>query len=241
MSENAVANARDEALEHACPHLRRIITDMGYSEIDNVHYIVVQLRMEKKHTKHWLAHVETPIRVDYGEPQPTKKRAKQSAAFAALLYMIRANQFGRNFIEEQRMASVAQENSIAEFNRDMKYKESRLRSVSVSSSNSKEAKIAHEAFEKSLGSLSPRRNSPLKSKIDSGATGGDDGDDGLVAVSLSFDTQSRERLDALVRKYAPPEKKVPSIERSVSLESSTFAQEARQALASAAEKRGSPL
>ena len=98
MFKNAIRNARPDALENACHFLRTVVKDMGYDKVDDVNYTVVQLKLESKNPEHYMAHVETPLRIDYGEPQETKIKAKQSAAYAAVLYMCRAKQFGRNFV-----------------------------------------------------------------------------------------------------------------------------------------------
>lgn len=104
MFRNAVREARTDALENACKFLRTILKDMGYANVDSVEYEVVQLTEEAKadHNK-YMARVKTSLSEEphYGEPQLTQKEAKQSAAYAAILYMCRAKQFGRNFVPKE--------------------------------------------------------------------------------------------------------------------------------------------
>jgi hypothetical protein len=94
---NAVAKANNDALQTSCATLRSIMQNMGYAEVEDVLYSVVRLERERKRRNYYLARVQTPLRDEFGEPQRTEVLAKQSAAYAALLYYVREMQFVRNF------------------------------------------------------------------------------------------------------------------------------------------------
>ena len=220
MFKNAVREARADALENACQFLRTLMKDMGHNEPENVEYTVVPLTQENYKQIKYMARVETPLRVDYGEPQATKLEAKQSAAYAAVLYMCRAKQFGRNFIAMEAQQSlkdstdevVADSSTDTTLRRRSDYHEEveRKRAYTTGAANNDHQEMAKRIF---------KEEEEKRRKKDE--------EDALPRVALSLDTYSRDNLDILLDKYLDNEKKPAKknenkLERSMSLESGKF-------------------
>ena len=180
MFKNSVAEAKPEGLTNALPFLRKIIRDMGHDKPHHVTYTLVELHLEKKHKGEFLACVQTPLRTDYGEPQSTELGAKQSAAYAAILYMARAKQFGRNFIASSTKktskalddfnSSVNETLQRARSRSDVSALQERPRSASVSAQPTKTTDTSHTEHAFSISPSSPTKTaahvsprSPLRS------------------------------------------------------------------------------
>ena len=200
MFKNAIRDARPDALENACQFLRTIMKDMQYNQVDDVTYTVVQLTIEEKKNDYYMARVQTPLRIDYGEPQPTRLSAKQSAAYAAVLYMCRAKQFGRNFIA----ASVELQNEAKPPRRSNSVCEDgeRKRAYTTGAANKQHSQLAKNIYAEEEAKK-----------------------EDLPKIVLSLNTKSRDELDYRSETNSVNNESEQRLERSTSLESGKFIEE----------------